>query len=117
MFGSFLDKAKGQALSMAGRKILGSYLEKYGEMLDFSVQPDTKTITLEVLLKGEQSPIKIVLDGYELLEPTAPNGKPALRVTRATASREWMQVLLGQYLEGKPIELPPQAAPLLKLLI
>ena len=68
MFGSFLNKAKGQAMSMAGRKLLGSYLEKYGEMLNFSVQPETKTIILEMLLKGEQDPIKITLDGYELLE-------------------------------------------------
>ena len=117
MFGSFLNKAKGQAVSIAGRKILGSYLEKYGEMLNFSVQPETKTITLEVLLKGEKEPVKITLNGYELLAATGPGSKPALRVASATASREWLQVLLGQFLEGKPFDLPPQAAPLLKLLI
>ena len=117
MFRSFLDKAKGQAMSFAGRKALGSYLEKYGDVLNFSIQPDTKTIVLEVLLKGETEPLKITLDGYELIEASGPGGKPALRVRRASASREWVQVLLGQFLEGKSIDLPPQAAPLLKLLI
>ena len=117
MFRSFLDQAKGQALSFAGRKLLGSYLEKYGDVLNFSIQPETKTIVLEVLLKGEQIPLKITLDGYELVDAASPGGKPSLRVKRASASREWVQVLLGQFLEGKSIELPPQAGPLLKLLI
>ncbi len=117
MLRGFLNQAKGHAMSIAGRKLLGSYLEKYGQMLNFSVQPETKTITLEVLLKGEATPIKITLYDYELIEARAPGGKPALRVARATASREWLQVLLGELLVGKPFELPPQAAPLLKLLI
>lgn len=111
---NLLDKTKGSAVSMAGKQFLSSYLQKYGQMLNFSVQPDTKKIYAEILLKGEDSPIKITLDGYEL---DGPAGKPTLRVAKTSASREWLDVVLKEFVEGKPIELPPKAVPLLKLLL
>ena len=114
LFGNLLDKAKGPAVSLAAKTFLSSYLQKYGQMLNFSVQPDTKKIYAEILLKGEDSPIKIHLDGYEL---DGPAGKPTLRVAKVSASREWLEVVLREFVEGKPIELPPKAAPLLKLLL
>lgn len=114
LFKNFIDKTKGQAVSMAARQFLNAYLEKYGTMLNFSVQPDTKIITAEILLKGETSPLKLTLGGYEIGgEP----GKPTLRIASATASREWLETVLNEFLVGKPIDLPPKAAPLLKLLL
>ena len=114
LFKDLLDKTKGQAVSMAGRQFLNAYLEKYGTMLNFSVQPDTKTITAEILLKGESAPLRLTLGGYEI---GGPADKPTLRIANATASREWLEVVLKEYLVGKPIDLPPKAAPLLKLLL
>lgn len=114
LFKSFLDKTKGQAVSLAGRQILNSYLEKYGTMLNFSVQPETKSIDAEILLKGEQSPIKLTLSGYEIGGSAE---KPTLRIAKVAASREWLEVVLREFVEGKPIDLPPKAAPLLKILL
>ncbi len=111
---NLLDKTKGPAVSLAGKQFLSSYLQKYGKMLNFSVQPDTKRIYAEILLKGEESPIKLTLDGYEIGGTTE---KPTLRVAKVSASREWLEVVLKEYVEGKPIELPPKAVPLLKLLL
>ena len=113
-FQNLLDKAKGQAVSLAGKQILDSYLQRYGKMLNFSVQPDTKTIHAEIMLKGEVAPIALTLSGYELGGTSA---KPELRVAKVAASREWLEVVLREFVEGKPIELPPKAAPLLKLLL
>ena len=114
LFKSLLDKTKGQAVSMAGKQFLDSYLKQYGKMLNFSVQPETKTIYAELLLKGEDSPIKITLSGYEI---GGTDAKPELRVAKVAASREWLEVVLRQFVENKPFELPPVAAPLLKLLL
>ena len=111
---SFLDKTKGQAVSLAARQFFNSYLEKYGTMLNFSVQPETKTISAEILLKGEQSPIKLHLSGYDI-GGTAE--KPVLRIAKAEASREWLETLLREFVEGKPFDLPPKAVPLLKMLL
>jgi hypothetical protein len=115
LLGNFLDKAKGQALSLAGKQFLGAYLGKYGAMLNFSVNPETHTIHLEMLLKGEKEPIQLTLGGYEIIEPA--EGKPAVRVAQVSASREWLEVVLRQFVEGKSIDLPANAAPLLKLLL
>ena len=114
LFKNLLDKTKGQAVSMAGRQFLNAYLEKYGTMLNFSVQPETKTITAEILLKGESSPLHLTLTGYEIAGTA---DKPVLRIAQTSASREWLAVVLKEFVEGKPIELPPKAAPLLKLLL
>ena len=114
LFKNLLDKTKGQAVSLAGRQILNSYLEKYGSMLNFSVQPETKTIDAEILLKGEPTPIKLTLSGYEIGGTAA---APTLRIAKVAASREWLEVVLREFVEGKPIDLPPKAAPLLKILL
>ncbi len=111
---SFFDRLKGQAVSMAARQLLQSYLQKYGSMLHFSVQPETKTIDAEILLKGESSPIKLTLSGYEI---SGSADKPTLRIARVAASREWLEVVLREFVEGKAIDLPPKAAPLLKILL
>ena len=111
---SLFSRLKGQAVSMAARQFLNNYLEKYGTMLNFSVQPETKTIYAEILLKGEDSPIKLTLGDYEIAGTA---DKPVLRVAKTAASREWMEVLLREFVEGKAFELPPKAAPLLKLLL
>ncbi len=99
---------------MAARQFLGSYLEKYGSMLNFSVHPETKTIDAEILLKGESSPIKLTLSGYDI---SGSAEKPTLRIAKVTASREWLEVVLREFVEGKAIDLPPKAAPLLKILL
>ena len=114
LLGSFLDKTKGAAVSVAGKQFFSSYIQRYGKMLNFSVQPDTKKIYAELLLKGEDTPIKLTLDGYEI---SGPADKPTLHVAKVSASREWLEVVLREFVEGKPIELPPKAAPLLKLLL
>ena len=101
-------------MSLAARQFLNNHLEKYGTMLNFSVQPETKTIYAEILLKGESSPIKLTLSGYEIGGSAE---KPVLRVAKTEASREWLEVVLREFVEGKPIDLPPKAAPLLKMLL
>jgi hypothetical protein len=116
LFGQFLDKTKGHALSLAGKQLLSLYLGKYGTMLNFSIDPETRTITLEMLLKGEKEPMQVTLRGYEILEPAG--GKAAgLRVAEVNASREWLEVALRQFVQGRTIDLPANAAPLLKMIL
>lgn len=106
---------KGQLVSLAAKQFLSSYLKDYAKMLNFSVEPSTRTISLELLPKGEASPIKVTLTGYEILQNGT--GATSIRFAQTAASREWIDTLLAEYLRGKPIVLPAQAAPLLKLLL
>jgi hypothetical protein len=116
LFSHFIDQTKGHALSMAGKQLLAFYLAKYGTMLNFSIDPETRTVTLEMLLKGEKEPMQVTLRGYEILEPAG--GKTAgIRVAEVKASREWLEVALRQFVEGRTIDLPASAAPLLKMVL
>lgn len=117
LLGGFLGRAKDGAVSAAGRQLLAAALTKYGAMLNFSVDSTNKTVSAEILLKGEREPVKITLRDYELLPGEISGGAPRLRVGGATASREWVEVLLNELLVGRAVELPPKAAPLLKLVI
>lgn len=99
---------------MAARQFLSSYLKNYAQMLNFSVEPSTRTISLELLPKGEPGPIKVTLTGYEI---TQSGNRTTIQFAQTAASREWIDTLLAECLRGKPFELPAKAAPLLKLLL
>ena len=112
---NFLDRAKGQAVSLAGKQILAVYLERYGAMLNFSVDSEKKILQLEMLLKGESEPIQLTLSDYEIVQPAGE--APVLRVGQVAASREWVEVALREFVRDKSFALPAKVAPLLKLLL
>ena len=109
LFGGLKDRT----ISLAARQLLATRLTLYGQMLNFQLDSQAKTITLEMLLKGEREPIRVTLAGYEILDGTPPR----LRFGGATASREWLEVVLNQFVVNQPVELPANLAPVLRLLV
>ena len=110
---SIFGGLKDRTVSIAARQLLATRLTPYGQMLNFQLDSQTKTVTLELLLKGESAPIRVTLAGYEILD----GGSPRLQFGGATASREWVEVLLNQFVVNRPIELPANLVPVLKLLV
>jgi hypothetical protein len=110
---SIFGGLKDRTVSVAARQLLATRLAPYGEMLNFQLDSHNKTLTLEMLLKGERDPVRVTLSGYEILEGTPPR----LRFSGATASREWVEVLANQFIVGHPIDLPANLLPVLRLLI
>lgn len=111
----FFSKTKDRVVSTAAKKLIQPRITPFGTMSSFAIDSVTKTITLELLLKGETTPVSVTLANYELT--TDSRGRPWLQVQEATASREWIETILKEYLVGKPFALPPKAAPLLKMLV
>ncbi len=109
LFGGLKDRT----VSLTARRLLATPLAPYGQMLNLQLDSQNKTLTLELLLKGEPEPVRLTLTGYEILD----GSPPRLRVGGATASREWVAVLLNQFLVGRPVELPANLAPVLRLLL
>ena len=60
-------------------------------MLKLDINSGDKTIDLEVLLRGESSPLKIHVGCYEIL--TGPES--GLKVSQIQTSREWMTELIN----------------------
>lgn len=110
---SLFSGLKDRTVSLAARQFLAARLTPYGQMLNFQLDSQTKTVTLEILLKGERDPIRVTLAGYEILDGTPPR----VQVGGATASREWLEVLLNQFVVNQPLELPANLVPVLRLLV
>lgn len=101
--------------SAAGRQMLAKRLAPYGDMLNFQIDSAAKTVTLEILLKGEKEPVRLTLSGYEIRTDAA--GKTAATISGATASREWIETLLREFAVGHEIDVPPKIASVLRLLV
>ena len=85
-------------------------LKPYGEATDFKLNSTNKTLEVTVRLRGEQTPIRVEVQDYEISEE---DGKTFVVLKRISTSREWMTELAQQFLAGKRLEVPPQVSTVL----
>jgi hypothetical protein len=114
MFRPSFIATKDAILSRFLEKTLFFTIREYATMLNLKLNSQKKTIELEILLKGEQEPLKIMVNEFELL---ARDGKHLLCFRKITASREWIDILTRQYLQNLEIEIPEKVAKALTLII
>jgi hypothetical protein len=97
-----------------GLAVMGQFLanrlalSRYGEMSKFRIDTQTKEFHLELRLKGETEPLLLrVLYHLERYK-----GKRSLVFHRVSSSREWVNLLINDFIQEHPfrIELPPPAA-------
>jgi len=67
-------------------------MERYGHMFKLDINPEDKTITAEILLKGEASPIQIHIGHYEILT----GEESGIKINNIHTSREWMTALVQE---------------------
>jgi hypothetical protein len=72
------------------RHLLNSKLGRYGEMLKLEIDSKRKTISLEILPKGEDKPIQVTIGRYEVIE----GGQGGLKLRDIQTSREWMTEII-----------------------
>lgn len=99
---------------MAIEHLLAKRLEPYGELKNLRLNSRDKTIEIEVLLKGEAEPLAVKVIEYEL--QTGPE-QDYLIVKRAIASREWVTVLLQDFVVGRRQPLPHQHSKMVRLVL
>ncbi len=76
-------------------------------MLNFYIDSRQKTAQVEVLLKGEKEPITLIVQEYEL---STEDSGTYLTIRKATASREWLAVLLDKFVCGRRFPIPEKYA-------
>ena len=82
-------------------------------MTELSIDTKTRRVRVRLELVGEAEPIEVEITKYDLKN----NDSDAwLTIEEATASREWLNVALREFVIGRTIEVPAKAAALLKLL-
>jgi len=101
--GEMVHGARDAGASFLVKRAVGHWLEPYGRMLSLSIDSKNARIRVELLPKGEKEPIAIDIEEYQL---TTVAGAEFIVIKKATASREWIDALVKDFLIGRTIPLP-----------
>ena len=102
MFGGFKDSLA----SSAAKAMLAGRIERYGRLLDLRIRSREKTIGAVLMLAGESEEVRSEVTRYRVV---ASGGEHTLVIEGIATSREWLQLLLEDFLLGKPIPVPSVA--------
>jgi hypothetical protein len=72
-------------------------MERIARMLKLEISREDKTISLEVLLNGESTPIQITIGHYEIHT----GEKNGIKISNIHTSREWMTELIHAFAAEK----------------
>jgi hypothetical protein len=109
-----LHTAKDAGASYVAERYAAQWVEPYGRMLNLSIDSKNKKIRVEILPKGETSPLAVTIEEYEI---TLVKGVESILIKRASASREWVDAVLKDFATGKSIALPEKYATVLKTVL
>ena len=100
---SFLTPAKDHAIAVAVRLWFNQTHKRYGHMTSIQIDSTARSIRVELDLKGESSPLAIDVRSYELLTES---GETLIEIGEIVTSREWLNVLLADYLKPENRRFP-----------
>jgi hypothetical protein len=103
-----LGALKDNLASLAAKSMLAGRMERYGQLTELRIRSKERMLFVEVLLAGEVQEIRIEIDRYRIAP--GENGKIALVIESITASREWLQLLLEDFVVGESIPIPSIAS-------
>ncbi len=104
---SFLNPAKDRCLEVAVKVWFNQTHNHYGKMTRIHIDSTAKTIRVELDLKGETSPLTIDVKSYTL---SAGSGKAVIELGEIETSREWMNLLLADYIRPENRRFPVPGA-------
>ncbi len=87
---SIFTKKKDAIVSKGLQAFANFIINDYGKIIDFAVNSNDKTISLNVLLKGENEDIKITVFNYSIITD---DKKTYLQFDNIMTSREWLNIL------------------------
>lgn len=87
---SIFTKKKDAIVSKGLQAFANFIINDYGKIIDFTVNSNDKTISLNILLKGENEDIKITVFNYSIITD---DKKTYLQFDNIMTSREWLNIL------------------------
>jgi hypothetical protein len=94
---------KDEAISFAATLVLKKKIERYGTMMDFKIDSSAKKVYLKVNLKGEASPLEVIIERYSLVKKEDGN---YIVIDGVSISKEWMNLLAADLIKKKEVKLP-----------
>ena len=95
-----VDSATGNYLL---RYVLNNKLKEFGMVTSILIDSKSKSITIEVELKGEDRPIRIKIKEY-VIEPAGDGS--LIKIGNISFSREWMDVVARKFLANAKLSIP-----------
>lgn len=102
MFNAMKDRMTSKAAQM----YLNKYISRYGELQDFKIDSQNRTLEVIFLPQGENEAITLRIDSYTIEDR---GGKKYIQATACSCSRPWMNNLLKDFVQGRQVEVPPWA--------
>jgi hypothetical protein len=98
----FFRTAKDWALQAGAKHYANERIQRYGHMTNLQIDSATRTIHFQILLKGETTPVT----GSAKYQPKLDGEKKLLEFTEIQTSREWINLLIQDFLKTRAVELP-----------
>jgi hypothetical protein len=111
---SIIKLIKDDFFSFVIRTIAKIKIKRYGEMLDFQIDSENHKILIKVSLKGEPEPLIITVNKYEIVKEL---DQEYLEIKSVTTSKEWMNLLIEDFLKDQRFPLPEKGSGVIKMVI
>lgn len=112
MNGTF-SRERDRVFSASLRSLAQKYIGKFATIEDLAIDFSRKSMKAEILLLGEKEPFTFRIDKYDVVRK---EGVCTLVMHEVSASREWVESLARNHLEGRAIRIPSPIARALTLL-
>jgi hypothetical protein len=109
----FFQRSRDATVGFGAKVAINSKLKGIGEVTELAIDTKNKRVRIRLELIGENEPVEIDVTRYRL--HTTDRGAQ-LTIEGATASREWLNLVLQQFVIGQTFPVPAKAEVLLKLL-
>jgi hypothetical protein len=103
--GEAINNAKDRLIATGAKARFNKLIERYGTVPDFQLNTVDRSLSLTLLLKGEETPIKIHVHEYTL---STVGGKSVLVLDgkNIDTSREWLTELIRDRVGQKQLVVP-----------
>ncbi|MBN2298746.1 MAG: hypothetical protein JXM72_09135 [Deltaproteobacteria bacterium] len=94
----FAHKGKDLGISKALMALGESYIDRFGKILNLRLDSKNNEIHIEIMLRGESTPLEIHIKGYTIIEE---GGEHFIAAEKIHVSREWINALAREYIQGR----------------
>lgn len=95
------------------KKLASTCLGKYGRVEHITLDSSRKTLAATILLRGESEHVTLSVSRFEVVSE---DGRHHMVVHGVSASREWIDALAREYMEGRALRIPSSIAGMLRLI-
>ena len=104
--GNAILSARQKACEAILKSLINQRIEKFGQVTQLEIDAVQKKAQIQITLKGEQVPIDILVDSYQL---QSVESQLLFSVQKVRTSREWITAALEEFVVGRQFAVPEAA--------